>query len=77
MDTPSDSFWMHIQATARELARQQSIPSARHAEAIVQHIVRKEGASLPDGHTPASLAAELVRAIVEAVSRSAGHQKMS
>lgn len=64
MDTPADGIWSQIDAAARELARQQSIPSARHAEAIVEHILRKLRATVPDGHTATSLAKELVRAVL-------------
>jgi hypothetical protein len=77
MDTRANGLWKHIHATARELARQQSIPSARHAEAIVEQIIRKERSAIPAGHTAASLAKELVRAILEAVPRTDERQKMS
>jgi len=77
MGTAAHGIWEHLDATARELARQQSIPSARHAEAIVAQIIRKEHTAVPAGHTAASLAKELVRAILETVSRTGERQKIS
>jgi hypothetical protein len=77
MEMAASGIWKHIDAAACELARQQSIPSARHAEAIIAHIVRKECAAMPAGHTAASLAKELVRAISQAASRTTERQKIS
>lgn len=78
MGSSAERIFRQIDATARELALQQSIPSALHAEAIVEQILRKERTALPDGHTAASLAKALVQATLQAASAlPAGRQKIS
>jgi hypothetical protein len=62
MKAPLNRIWQRIHQTAMELAHHKSVPSARHAEAIVLQIVREEGDELPSGYTVASLAEELRRA---------------
>ena len=62
MASPPDRVWERIRKTARELAHKKSVPSARHAEAIVLQIVREENAHLPEDHTVALLAEQLRRA---------------
>jgi Xaa-Pro aminopeptidase len=55
MEISADRVWERIQKTASELARRKSVPSERHAEAIVMHILREEGMELPSHDTIASL----------------------
>lgn len=62
MASPLDRVWERIHKTARELAQKKSLPSARHAEAIVLQIVREEDAQLPKDFSVTSLADELRRA---------------
>lgn len=62
MASPPDRVWERIHKTARELAKKKSLPSTRHAEAIVLQIAREEDAQLPEDYTVASLAEELRRA---------------
>ncbi len=57
-----DRIWQRMHETAVQLAQEKSVPSARHAEAIVTQIVREERVDVPEGHTTASLAEELRRA---------------
>lgn len=77
MGTLAERIRRHINAMAYELAQQQSIPSTRHAQAIVEHIIRKEGGSVPPGHTVASLAKELLAATLQAASGATPRQKIS
>jgi len=58
-----DRVWERINKTAVDLAKKKSLPSARHAEAIVLQIIREEAAELPAEHSVASLAEELRRAM--------------
>jgi hypothetical protein len=62
MKAPLNRIWQRIHQTALQLAHQKSVPSTRHAKAIVLQIVREEGDELPTGYTVASLAEELRRA---------------
>lgn len=62
MTSPVDRIWQRIHQMAMQLAQQRSLPSARHAEAMVLQMVREENIELPDGHTVTSLADELRRA---------------
>ncbi|HKU68034.1 MAG TPA: hypothetical protein VJP85_09675 [Candidatus Baltobacteraceae bacterium] len=62
MRAPVDRIWQRIHQTAVKLAHQKSLPSARHAEAIVLQLVREENLDLPDDQTVTSLAEELRRA---------------
>ena len=57
-----DRVWERINNTAVDLAKRKSVPSTRHAEAIVLQIIREEAADLPTEHTVSSLAEELRRA---------------
>jgi hypothetical protein len=66
MGTPANRVWERIQETARMLAEQKSLPSLRHAEAIVSQIVREESIELPPAYTMATLARALLREIEEA-----------
>lgn len=63
MGTPADRVWERMRQTARMLAFKRSLPSLRHAEAIVSQIVREESIELPPPHTIATLARELLREI--------------
>jgi hypothetical protein len=62
MTSSADRIWQRIHQMAMQLARDKSLPSARHAEAIVLQMVREENIDLPDEHTVSSLADELRRA---------------
>jgi hypothetical protein len=62
MTSSQDRIWQRIHQMARQLAQHKSLPSARHAEAIVLQMVREENIELPDGQTVTSLADELRRA---------------
>lgn len=63
MEAAAHRIWGRIERTAIELAQLRSRPSARHAHAIIYQLIREEGAGMPAGHTVASLAKELLRAI--------------
>jgi hypothetical protein len=63
MSTPAERVWERIRETAAKLAAERSLPSIRHAQAIVAHIIRAEAAELPPHHTVASLAEELLRLV--------------
>jgi hypothetical protein len=62
MNRALDRLWQRIHETAMSLALQKSLPSPRHAEAIILQILREEDVQLPDDYTVASLAEELRRA---------------
>ncbi|HEY9179879.1 MAG TPA: hypothetical protein VIO32_04115 [Candidatus Baltobacteraceae bacterium] len=58
----SNRLWQRLNLTAQQLAQDKSLPSTRHAEAIIAQILREEGAAIPEDYTVASLAEELRRA---------------
>jgi hypothetical protein len=63
VNTPADRVWERIGETASKLAAMRSLPSQRHAQAIVAHIIRAEAVELPPKHTLETLADELLRLI--------------
>lgn len=59
---PSDDrVRRRIHLAAQRLAKDKSIPSARHAEAIVAQILREEHAAIPEDSSVSALAEELRR----------------
>lgn len=63
MNRALDCLRRRIHETASALALQKSVPSRRHAQAIVLQILREERLQLPENYTVASLAEELRRAV--------------
>jgi hypothetical protein len=55
MDISALRVWERVQKAASELAQRKSVPSERHAEAIVMHILREEGMEIPPQDMIASL----------------------
>jgi hypothetical protein len=63
VNTPAERVWERINETAGKLAAEKSMPSPRHAQAIIAQILRAEAVGLPPQHTIESLADELIRLI--------------
>lgn len=56
-----DRVWHRIHLAAQQLAKDKSIPSTRHAEAIVAQILREEDAAIPADSSMRELSEELRR----------------
>lgn len=69
MSTPADRVWQRIHEAAHELSQQKSLPSARHAEAIVWQILREENIEPPPYDVISALAEDLRRTDCPAIGK--------